>query len=158
MPSDSTYMIGKLANADAFVSDTLDGTGHISVSVSSSCVKVDYVKAYLPKDTLDGKHKNREIGFSYTIGSCIVTGINDLPSVSNSEFVEVFPNPAKNKLFLRFINNINSFEAKLININGDILLKSNNKEIDVSGLQPGIYFLNVQAGNQVSRKKIIISN
>lgn len=158
MPSDSTYMIGKLANADAFVSDTLDGTGHIRVSVSSSCVKVDYVKAYLPKDTLDGKHKNREIGFSYTIGSCIVTGINDLPSVSNSEFVEVFPNPAKNKLFLRFINNINSFEAKLININGDILLKSNNKEIDVSGLQPGIYFLNVQAGNQVSRKKIIISN
>ena len=158
MPSDSTYMIGKLANADAFVSDTLDGTGHIRVSVSSSCVKVDYVKAYLPKDTLDGKHKNREIGFSYTIGSCIVTGINDLPSASNSEFVEVFPNPAKNKLFLRFINNINSFEAKLININGDILLISNNKEIDVSGWQPGIYFLNIQAGNQAARKKIIISN
>lgn len=158
MPSDSTYMIGKLANADAFVSDTLDGTGHIRVSVSSSCVKVDYVKAYLPKDTLDGKHKNREIGFSYTIGSCIVTGINDLPSASNSEFVEVFPNPAKNKLFLRFINNINRFEAKLININGDILLISNNKEIDVSGLQPGIYFLNIQAGNQAARKKIIISN
>ena len=66
--------------------------------------------------------------------------------------------PAKNKLFLRFINNINSFEAKLININGDILLISNNKEIDVSGWQPGIYFLNIQAGNQAARKKIIISN
>ena len=39
-----------------------------------------------------------------------------------------------------------------------ILLISNNKEIDVSGWQPGIYFLNIQAGNQAARKKIIISN
>jgi len=43
MPSDSTYLIGKLANADAYTSDTLDGTGHIKVTVSSGCVKVDYI-------------------------------------------------------------------------------------------------------------------
>ena len=95
MPSDSTYMIGKLANADAYTSDTLDGTGHIKVNVSSSCVKVDYVKAYLPKDTLDGKHKNREIGFSYTVGSCLVTGIEDFVGSSINDNVSIFPNPVK---------------------------------------------------------------
>jgi hypothetical protein len=158
MPSDSTYMIGKLANADAFVSDTLDGTGHIRVSVSSTCVKVDYVKAYLPKDTLDGKHKNREIGFTYTIGNCIVTGIDDLPNTTNDDFVTVYPNPVKNKLSLKFINNINNFEVKLMNATGDILLVSKNKEIDVSIFPAGVYFLSVQSGNQISRKKIIISN
>lgn len=73
MPSDSTYGLGFIANAGAYVSDTVDGSGHIRVTVSPTCVKVDYVKAYLPADTLSGAHHNREIGFSYTIGSCAVT-------------------------------------------------------------------------------------
>jgi len=73
MAADSTYEIGMLANASAYVSDTLDGTGHLRVTVSSSCVKVDYVKAYLPSDTISGLHHNGEIGFSYTIGSCSVS-------------------------------------------------------------------------------------
>ncbi len=158
MPSDSTYMIGKLANADAFVSDTLDGTGHIRVSVSNSCVKVDYVKAYLPKDTLDGKHKNREIGFSYTIGGCIVTSIEDLSNTIVNDFVQVYPNPVKNKLFLRFKSNMSKFEAKLMNSNGDVLFITTNKEIDVSGFVPGVYFLSIQIDNQIIRKKILISN
>lgn len=158
MPSDSTYMIGKLANADAFVSDTLDGTGHIRVSVSNSCVKVDYVKAYLPKDTLDGKHKNREIGFSYTIGGCIVTSIEDLSTTIVNDFVQVYPNPVKNKLFLRFKSNMSKFEAKLMNSTGDVLFITTNKEIDVSGFVPGVYFLSIQIDNQIIRKKILISN
>jgi hypothetical protein len=158
MPSDSTYMIGKLANADAFVSDTLDGTGHIRVSVSNSCVKVDYVKAYLPKDTLDGKHKNREIGFSYTIGGCIVTSIEDLSNTIVNDFVQVYPNPVKNKLFLRFKSNMSKFEAKLMNSTGDVLFITTNKEIDVSGFVPGVYFLSIQIDNQIIRKKILISN
>ena len=70
MAADSTYEIGKIANAGAYLSDTLDGTGHIRVTVSSSCVKVDYVKAYLPQDTTSGIHHNAEVGFSYTIGNC----------------------------------------------------------------------------------------
>ena len=158
MPSDSTYMIGKLANADAFVSDTLDGTGHIRVSVSNSCVKVDYVKAYLPQDTLDGKHKNREIGFSYTIGGCIVTSIEDISNSLIDDFVKIYPNPVKNTLFLHFKTNPAKFEAKLMNSTGDVLLLTTNKEIDVSGFVPGIYFLSIQIDSQIIRKKILISN
>lgn len=68
MAADSTYEIGKLANADAYTADTLDGTGHIRVTVSPDCVKVDYIRAYLPADTLSGLHHNGEVAFSYTVG------------------------------------------------------------------------------------------
>ena len=66
MPSDSTYQIGVLANADAYVSDTRDGTGHLRVNVSPVGVKVDYVQAYLPRDE-NGSRKNRQVAFTYTI-------------------------------------------------------------------------------------------
>lgn len=69
MAADSTYMIGKLANADAYLSDTLDGTGHIKVTVNPGYTQVDYIKAYLPMDTLSGLHHNGEVGFSYKVRS-----------------------------------------------------------------------------------------
>lgn len=68
MPSDSTYEIGMLANADAYTDVTKGGTGHIRVNVEPKGVTVDFVRAYLPKDTLDGIRKNGEIAYSYTVG------------------------------------------------------------------------------------------
>jgi hypothetical protein len=66
MPSDSTYQIGMLANADSYTSDQVAGTGHLRVNVSSSEVKVEYIQAYLPKDET-GSRKNRQVAFSYII-------------------------------------------------------------------------------------------
>ena len=157
MPSDSTYMIGKLANADAYTSDTLDGTGHIKVTVSSSCVKVDYIKAYLPKDTLDGRHKNREIGFSYTVGTCLVTGIEDLQFQSLNDYVKVFPNPASNLINLSFKETLIKHEAKLMDEVGNIVLISNQKQIDVSKLPNGLYVLSIQTDKWQKSQKIILN-
>ena len=157
MPSDSTYMIGKLANADAYTSDTLDGTGHIKVTVSSTCVKVDYVKAYLPKDTLDGKHKNREIGFSYTIGTCLVTGINDIDNQHISDFVKIYPNPTSNLINLNFVSPIIKFESILFDEVGNQVLISNQKQIDISTLPNGVYVLTIKTDTWQKSQKIIIS-
>jgi hypothetical protein len=157
MPSDSTYMIGKLANADAYTSDTLDGTGHIKVTVSSTCVKVDYVKAYLPKDTIDGKHKNREIGFSYTIGTCLVTGINDIDNQNISDFVKIYPNPTSNLINLNFASPIIKFESILFDEVGNQVLISNQKKIDISTLPNGVYVLSIKTDTWQKSQKIIIS-
>ena len=78
MTADSSYMIGKLANAGAYVSDTLEGTGHIRVNVSPSGLKVDFVRAYLPKDTLSGLHKNREVPFTMTVGQSSVAVVEPI--------------------------------------------------------------------------------
>jgi len=157
MPSDSTYMIGKLANADAYTSDTLDGTGHIRVNVSSSCVKVDYVKAYLPKDTVDGKHKNREIGFSYTIGTCIVTGIDEMQNQQINDLVKIYPNPSNNQINLNFVSPVLKFEAVLFDEIGNQVLISNKKQIEVNTLPNGIYILNIKTDNWQKSQKIIIN-
>lgn len=157
MPSDSTYLIGKLANADAYTSDTLDGTGHIKVNVSSSCVKVDYVKAYLPKDTLDGKHKNREIGFSYTIGTCLVTAIDDIENQNINELVKIYPNPTTSQINLDFKNPIIKFEVSLFDEIGNQVLISNQKKIDISSLSNGIYILNIKTDAWQKSRKIIIN-
>jgi len=157
MPSDSTYTIGKLANADAYTSDTLDGTGHIKVNVSNSCVKVDYVKAYLPKDTLDGKHKNREIGFSYTIGTCLVTALNEIEQQNINELVTIYPNPTSDQINLNFLHSIIKFEATLFDEMGNQVLVSNQKKIDIGALSNGLYILNIKTDSWQKSQKIIIN-
>ncbi|MFN5377520.1 MAG: metallophosphoesterase family protein, partial [Ignavibacteria bacterium] len=66
MPSDSTYTIGYEANADAYTDVTLEGAGHLRVDVGDDGVKVDFVRAWMPKDTVGGKHVNGEVAYTYT--------------------------------------------------------------------------------------------
>lgn len=153
MPSDSTYEIGKLANAGAYTSDTLDGTGHIRVTVNAQCVKVDFVRAYLPQDTVSGVHHNGEVAFSYTVGTCWPQAINN----SSIENVKVFPNPVSD-----FIN-IESNKAVvtnsiLYNLTGAKILETKNSKIDVSQLVNGLYILELRQGQNIQRTKITISH
>ena len=152
MPSDSTYMIGKLANADAYTSDTLDGTGHIRVKVKPSCVTIDYVKAYLPKDTLDGKHHNGEVGFSYTIGNCGSANTSGL----NEEKFSVYPNPAKDKLIVRLPHAVSELQVYIYNTFGQLQLQSHLNEIDISQLNNGVYYVTAKGENYSSTQKIIV--
>lgn len=152
MAADSTYKIGMLANADAYTADTLDGTGHIRVTVSPSCVKVDYVRAYLPADTVGGLHHNGEVAFSYTIGNCS-TGVNE---IKKDDFVKIFPNPATDNITIKLPKEMEFSEINLVNLFGKTILQTQSKNIDVRGIQNGIYFLKIKTANAEVNKKIII--
>jgi hypothetical protein len=155
MPSDSTYMIGKLANADAYTSDTLDGTGHIRVKVSASCVTVDYVRAYLPADTVSGMHKNGEIAFSYTLGTCSPTEIQEK---NKSEDIRVWPNPANDMISLicRDGSQIKGF--RIMNALGQEIKVSDRNEISVSDLPAGMHFVDVETTRGHIFKKMVIQH
>ncbi len=153
MPSDSTYELGMLANAKAYVSDTIGGSGHLKVTVSPSCVKVDFIRAYLPADTLSGVHHNREVAFSYTIGNCSTTGIND--SRASTDF-RVYPNPAANTLNILFPKN-EEYKISLINTLGQVVLQTQSREIDVKNIPNGIYILHLKSGMYEANKKVIIN-
>jgi hypothetical protein len=155
MPSDSTYEIGMLANADAYVSDTLDGTGHIRVNITPSCIKVDYVRSYLPADTLSGIHKNGEVAFSYTIGTCASTGID---SKFNNNNVRVFPNPGNEKIYIKISDDLTLKEATMSNLLGQKITKSTSDIIDVSLIPNGIYLITVETDAGRISKKIIINH
>ena len=154
MPSDSTYEIGMLANADAYVSDTLDGSGHLKITVSTDCVKVDYIRAYLPADTVGRIHHNREVAFSYSIGSCQSSGINDK---TGSGTVKVYPNPAKDILYIQIPEREVDFKVRLIDLTGQTLLESQSTTLNVSNIKNGIYLLNIKTPDFELNKKVIIS-
>lgn len=157
MPSDSTYMIGKLANADAYVSDTLDGTGHIRVQVTNSCIKVDYIKAFLPKDTVSGKNKNRSVAFSYTIGTCTVTSIENIDREDLDKRINIYPNPSRTFLNFKPIKN-EEFIVFLYDQNGSMVAKTSQQSMNISSLPPGMYIAQIKMSNETISKKIIIGN
>ncbi len=154
MPADSTYEIGMLANADAYVSDTLDGTGHIRVTVSPNCVTVDYIRAYLPADTVGGLHHNGEVAFSYTVGECTTTSVKN---TEENNLVKVFPNPAKDRLTVVLPKDLDHAQINLVDMIGQTILTNQTKNIDVSNLANGVYFLKVDTENFHSTQKIAIS-
>ena len=149
MPSDSTYQIGKLANANAYTSDTLDGTGHIRVSVSAQEVKVDYVRAYLPADTITGQHKNGEVAFSYTVHAAN-TNINQ----SLKNVPSIYPNPAKNNLTIQSSDLIKNWS--LYNLFGEKLLSGIGNSINTLDLENGIYILKIKTNQFEFIKKVSI--
>ncbi|MEI6061289.1 MAG: T9SS type A sorting domain-containing protein [Bacteroidota bacterium] len=153
MPSDSTYELGMLANADAYVSDTIPGSGHLRVNVSSSCVKVDFVRAYLPNDTLSGIHHNRDVAFSYSIGSCPTAGVEN---VTQSPDVNVFPNPASDILTVSITGG--GYIFRLIDILGQTLLQTRSNTMDVSNIRNGLYVLSIKSENFELNKKILVSH
>lgn len=155
MPSDTTYQIGVLANADAYTADTLDGSGHIRVTVSPECVKVDFVRAYLPKDTLSGIHHNREVAFSYTLGNCAASAVH---GISNDDFVKVYPNPANDRVSMVFSDNNKTYQASLFNALGQVILHTESNEIDISQVPDGIYFLHIETDKYQTNKKLVIKH
>ncbi len=56
-----------LYNADAFLTgDKLPNSGHVRATVSSSGIKIDYIRAFLPADEKNGL-MNGGVAFSYNL-------------------------------------------------------------------------------------------
>jgi hypothetical protein len=128
--------------------------GYLYVTVGPEKTQVDYVKTYLPSEE-NANRKNGDIAYSYTIVPSLVTGVNEI--ISN-DFIKVYPNPTSNKIIIQSDNSIQRFEIKLLNLTGEIVLLTKKKEIDVSTLPNGIYFLNFETENYISSKKIVVQH
>lgn len=92
--------------------------------------------------------------FKITTGS-LATLDNEL-----SEAIKVYPNPASKEIFISGIKNKNA-TAEIINAEGRKVLETNHitneKGIDISGITPGVYFINLKSGNYKSySQKIVI--
>ncbi len=84
---------------------------------------------------------------SVLVGVHICTGYEEL-SFKEKIFI-IHPNPAKESMQIRYIGNIpdlNQFQLQIINLDGKILLETqlkNAQTLNISTLQPGIYFLHI---------------
>jgi len=72
--------------------------------------------------------------------------------------ISVYPNPTKDFVEIINYNSVDIKNISIINSNGQIVLKeiSNNKNIDLSTLQNGIYFLRIETSNNVDLIKIVL--
>lgn len=87
----------------------------------------------------------------YKLGQFIPNvGLNENTLAKN---IKIFPNPVTEKLFIEGISEGN---VKVINLVGEMMIEKNNaNSIDVSSLNPGIYFLQITSGNTQSVVKFI---
>jgi hypothetical protein len=82
-------------------------------------------------------------------------------------FLDVFPNPASSKIYIRFqLREAKELSFSIYTINGkktkEIAAQrykkgSNNISMELSSLEPGIYFIKCIAGSSVITKKILVS-
>lgn len=96
--------------------------------------------AYLGRDG-DGYFRSLEVKRA---------GIQDQPEAK----IMVYPNPSNALVYISGSYN----QAKLYNSLGTIVAKSQASYIDVSGLSPGVYILQVQVGHVVVSKRIICTS
>lgn len=153
MPSDSTYTLGMVANADAYTADTLEGSGHLRVNVTPQCITVDFVRAYLPADTVAGLHRNREVAFSYSIGNCAV-GVDDRPMPSG---LVVHPVPADDHATLRLPEGLTHPRITILDAMGRVVLVADRPVLETAGWSPGTYTVHVQDQDQLLTTRFIVS-
>ena len=87
---------------------------------------------------------------AYNVANLNDFSLNDL---------QVYPNPTKDKLFFKFLNNSLSYKVSLFDVLGKEIIKSKsilNDELDLSQINLGVYFLKINKANKYRTLKIII--
>ncbi len=155
----------------------LPGSGHIRVTVDGNGAKVDYVRAYLPKNE-NGSRKNKDIAASYYIGNknCYDSLNSSSPIVWNSNYTDelIYPNPFAEETKIELnLNKSNILNLVICNQNGQIVRTLlNNYKIqkgqfqiiwdgqDDNGnkLPTGVYYYQLKGLNeQIKTHKIILN-
>ena len=151
MPSDSTYEIGVLANADAYTDLTIDGSGYLRVNVSEDRVVVDYVRTFLPQHET-AERRNGEVKHSYTI-TPRTSSVAELGSHSSA----VYPLPADG--VVRIANaDQDLVEVIMMNAVGEIVMQSASPELHVEHLPNGIYSARIVRNGTTSTHPVLIQH
>jgi len=76
------------------------------------------------------------------------------PNIISTASVSIYPNPLKGMLHVSFTGNDMNVKVSVLDLNGRVLiekiLSKNSGQIDVSGLQAGIYVLKTTTSNSKS--------
>ena len=134
----------------------------------SSLGTSEYVTA-LYLGSLFGGTTQRYFGFvddlkiyNYTLSDAQVLNLYNTNSLTSENFntnnldVKLYPNPVRDILNIEIESDIQSIE--IYNIQGQKVLSSNQKQINVSDLAAGMYMIRIQdTDNNIATKKIVIN-
>ncbi len=152
MPSDSTYEIGVLANADAYTDLTMDGSGYLRVRVDPDKAVIEYVATYLPKDE-NAERKNGQVRYAYTV-DMRATNVDDQDVPLTNDGV-IYPQPASSTVTFPMLRDggvVHMYDAM-----GQLVLSSSSDVVDVRGVAPGSYVARIVSLGTTSVHPIRIS-
>ena len=97
---------------------------------------------------------NKSVVGNCLYGNCYQSGIKGY--ANNTQF-SIKPNPASNTIQVT-VNNEQVTETKIVDVLGDEVLSTKEKEIDISSLANGVYLVQVKTNEGITSKKIIIQH
>ncbi len=158
------------SNSTTFTPWKLDNTNVAAAAIKGdnnvdNIERIDITTSVAGNYTLTVTHKGMLTNGSQAF-SLILTGANLTLGVSDKLIsnVTVWPNPANDKLNLNFDSKSEKSTVRLHDIQGREVYKKSlkrasskiNHSIDTKAFHSGVYFLNIQNGNAIFNKKIII--
>jgi len=146
---------------EVLISTTDSLTSSFQTILKTVDSEIPYWKHYSINLTLEG-YNNQAVyiafknitknGFVLQLDNIKVTGDDPAKLIKNDLRLKIYPNPIQNILNVE-VDNFQSLE--LINMNGQLILSSNNSSVNTSDLEKGVYFLKVKTENSIVTKKII---
>lgn len=111
--------------------------------------------------TTNTDHLNRGSGYTVFTTKWDNSNALSITEATNTVASTLFPNPAKEKVNVRFPNSMHTVETTLLNISGDVLFQKKYQNVDMitlelPNLSNGIYFLNVKSNLLNETQKLII--
>jgi len=161
MPTGFTYQCNKLncmvkggEIGCALFSGTTTQTGNFPLNVYIT----SYGRANIAGSWIAQKQQNINTHYSILVNSA--TGIFEI--IDHSQPIKIYPNPAHNKLFIDAKQLISQYaEVSLFDLRGKLLSTStvdvfNHPSIDISFLNSGIYFAEMNDGSKTFRAKFVV--
>lgn len=145
-----------VANSDSLVWDFGDGSFSNKSNPAHTYIQSGQYQVSLSAYLCGVKHK---ITQTIIIDSTSI-GITNTTKNLN---ISTFPNPVKSELSIKLSElNQDVFQLQIVDMLGNVILRKENiahtkgeYKINVQGLAKGVYFLNIQSGDQTTVKKII---
>jgi hypothetical protein len=89
----------------------------------------------------------------------------NIPEIHADEKILIYPNPANDQVYLNFKNYRGDAQIKVFNITGNVIISESiniytddyRLRLPLTGMKPGIYFVSIKTGDQVSNLKLIIN-
>ncbi|MFN5876899.1 MAG: T9SS type A sorting domain-containing protein, partial [Ignavibacteria bacterium] len=130
--------------ADAYTDVTREGAGHLRVDVGDDGVKVDFVRAWMPKDTVGGKHVNGEVAYTYT-AKARPTDVQDYtPRID----VHITTNPASDVISVRTPYEVSAGHTRIYDIMGNLVIDTHSEQSAGDHLARGMYTVTVDVQGQ----------
>jgi N-acetyl-anhydromuramyl-L-alanine amidase AmpD len=149
-------------------SSTNSGTSNEVIIYNNAPVGTYYVKIYGYNNNYHSSSRYYFLAQRWSTPWSSKTADNsDVSEDIPANYLQVYPNPTKGKLFIDFTSNaLGKAHLKAFNLNGQLVYSQQNEvnegynamEINVNEWVPGIYFLEITTeSGEVSRTKFVVS-